>query len=106
MPGKPVVAIPVQGNILFPVLQGANDPVLLPITHQQAIQPETIGLVPGILPLVAAEIALGEAEVVNGVQQVGLAAAIPARNAYNAPVKTEGPVRIVLELGERYVTDC
>jgi hypothetical protein len=59
----------------------------------------------GVLGLVAAELAFSEAEIVNGVQQVGFAAAVAPGDANDAPAETVSPVRIVLELGKRYVSN-
>lgn len=100
MPGKTVVAFLIQGNIFFTVFQGADNAVRLPVAFQLPVQPESVGLVLGILPLVAAKVAFGEAQVINGIQQVGFAAAITAGNTHNALFKGIGGMRIVLELGK------
>jgi hypothetical protein len=48
------------------------------------------------------KIAFGETEVMNGIEQVGLAHAVPSANAHNAFREREFLVKIIFELVERY----
>ena len=52
--------------------------------------------------IVAGKIAFGEAEIVNGIQQVCFAYAIAAANADYPFRKNELPVKIIFELKKRY----
>ena len=62
-------------------------------------------MVLGILTLITAEVAFGEAQVVDGVQEVGLAATVAAGDPNNTLPETVGPVAVVFELGKRYVSN-
>lgn len=69
----------------------------MPFDPEPGGSPQYIGLV------AAREIASGEAEVIQGIQEVGLADAIIAADADDPFIEAEGGLRIVLEADKRYL---
>lgn len=100
VPGKPVVFIIVEGNLLFTIFYRTYNFFGLSILFQETFQAEAVGLVPGILGVAAGKIAAGEAKIVDGIQQVGFTGAIPARNANNAVLERKAGLLVVFELDE------
>lgn len=100
MPGEAVVLILIQANLFSAVFEGANDLFRLIILFKIAFEPETVGLVLGILAFAAGKIAAGKAEIVDGVEQIGLAGAVPAGDAYDPVLEGKGLLRVIFELDE------
>ncbi len=100
VPGEFLVAFIVQGDIFFAVLYGADDLVIFSAPLEEGFQPKTVCVVPDILRFRGVEIAFGEAEIINGVQEVRLPRTIPAGDADDPFGKTESPESIILELRE------
>lgn len=105
MPGEAVVLLVVEGHFLFPVFNGADNFSRLSLFLEIAFQPEAVGLVLGVLAFVAGKVTAGEAEVVDGVQQVGFAGAVSAGDAYHPLVEPKVLPGIIFKLGERYFPD-
>lgn len=93
-----LVLIVVEGDFLFAFLEGANHLFRAAVAVQQAFQPEPVGLVLGILAFAGRKVTPGEAEVVDGVEEVGLPGAVAAGNAYDPLVEPEVAPRVVFKL--------
>jgi hypothetical protein len=100
MARKPVVLILVQADLFAAVFEGANDLFRLFILFKIAFQPETVGLVLGILAFAAGKIAAGEAKIVDGIEQVGFAGAVAAGDPYNPVPEGKGRLTVIFELNE------
>src|SRR5580658_10462503 len=83
----------------FACLPFATDYFFLVLTYKFTRYPEAIHAVLHAVLLVSAEVALGVAQVIDGIQQVGFATAIRPRDAGNGSRKTECRGRIITELG-------
>src|SRR4051812_22946219 len=83
MVGNPFILHPVGDYLFFALLPLAANGLGSPVPVKGALYPEAIKPFLDAVLLVSAEIALGITEVINGVQQVGLAAAIwPCNTGY------------------------
>jgi hypothetical protein len=102
MAGELLITFLVQRNILFPFLYRTNDLLVPGMPQKLRLQPETVGSILYILVFSRTEIAFGETEVINGVQQVCLAGTIMPGDPHDPPGKVEYPVGIILKLGKRY----
>ena len=65
-----------------------------------ALDPEALGAGGHVLTVGFGKIAAGKAEIINSIQQVGLAHAIGAANAYNALSEAEPGLRVVFKIGQ------
>jgi hypothetical protein len=105
MLGKTGIGLVVHGEFFaagFP--ENANGFFVAVIQQQLSFQPEAFVALEDIGGVLPGKIAFGEAEVMDGIKQVGLAHAIAAANAYNALGKGKILLEIILELEERYGT--
>jgi hypothetical protein len=70
------------------------------VFEKVAGEPESVGVILGILGFVAGKIAFGEAEIVYRVQQVGFSDAIGAGDANDAVFEFEGRLLVIFELDQ------
>jgi hypothetical protein len=66
-----------------------------------AFQPEAAVPLQNIVTINPGKIAFGEAEIVNGIEQIGFANPIAAGDTNDPLSKLEGPAIIILELGQQ-----
>ena len=88
----------VEGYIFFPFFEGAHDMFIMSIFFQQAIEAETAGMVLGILGFAVGEVAFCKAEVIDGIQEVGLSGAVAPGDAYDTFVEPEIAPGVILKL--------
>jgi hypothetical protein len=104
MVGELLIGLVVQGKFLLAVLtQDAKYLVGLALLLKMPLDTEAGVAFTDILLVGFGEIALGEAEVIDRIEQVGLADAIIATNADDPVLELEGGLGIILELDERYL---
>ena len=104
MKGEFIIYFSIGGKLLFAVLpQDANHLKFLVLPGKMPFDPETGGPGIDVLLIGAGEIALGEAQVVDGIQQIGLAYAVFAANPYDPFPELESRLVVILKLNEGYV---
>jgi hypothetical protein len=97
--GKARIRQVVQVKLLAPGLaQDADRFFITAIDTEPSFQPESFMPFLGYQGILPRKIAFGEAEIVDGIQQVGLANAVTPADTHDPFIETEFPRKIVLEL--------
>jgi hypothetical protein len=69
---------------------------------KRSFYPETLRTMMNVLQIRFGKIAFCETQIIDCVQQIGLANAVAAANANNPFIETEGCMGIIFKLDERY----
>jgi hypothetical protein len=103
MGGKTAVYLVVHGKFFFAGFsQDADGFFFCIIAFKMTFNPEALVSMQNIRAILAGKITAGETEVIDGVQQIGLAHAIAATDTHDPLGKPELTGKIIFKLKDRY----